>query len=146
MTRGEFVTTLVQLLGIPTEGTTYEAVPSDTPQWLKPYLAAAIRSGLTADLPASESGNFDAEAPITGAEAAIMIQNALDLSVSETALEALAGDELDVAGASVAVMAENGVVLTADEALTRGELAKALYRVKHLAMDAPGMTVIRKLK
>ena len=150
VSRGEFVSTLVQVLGIPVKDTSYNAVPADTPQWLKPYLAAAIRSGLTADLPIAESGSFEADRPITGAEAAVMIQNALDLSVSQTALEAAASNTEDDtpvwATSSVAVMSENGVMLSANQALTRGALAKVLYRVSHLAMEAPGMTVIRKQK
>nr|MBQ8244611.1 cadherin-like domain-containing protein [Oscillospiraceae bacterium]MBQ8245471.1 cadherin-like domain-containing protein [Oscillospiraceae bacterium] len=151
VSRGEFVSTLVQALGIPTDAASYTAVPADTPDWLKPYLAAAMRSGLTADLPMRESGSFEADQPITGAEAAVMIQNALDLSVSQTALEAVSAEGADEAvpswaAASVTVMSENGVVLTADQALTRGELAKALYRVSYLSVDAPGMQVIRKQK
>ena len=151
VSRGEFVSTLVQVLGIPTDNTVYEAVPADTPDWLKPYLAAAIRSGLTADLPLRESGSFEAEQPITGAEAAVMIQNALDLAVTQTALETVSAEEADEAVptwavASVTVMNENGVVLAADQALTRGELAKALYRVSYLSVDAPGMSIIRKQK
>lgn len=150
VTRGEFVSTLVQMLGIPTDNVSYASIPADTPNWLKPYLAAAMRAGLTADLPANENGCFEADLPITGAEAAVMIQNALDLSISETALETMAGEEwanVPVwATTSVAVMAENGVMLAADEPMTRAQLALALYRVSYLSVDAPGMTVIRKQK
>ena len=151
VTRGEFVSTLVQALGIPTDGVLYNSLPADTPLWLKPYLAAAVRAGLTADLPVSEDGCFNADQPISGAEAAVMIQNALDLSVSQTVLETLSSTGADSAvptwaAASVAVMSENGVDLTADQALTRGELAKALYRVSYLSVNAPGMSVIRKQK
>ena len=149
VSKGEFISTLVQVLGIPVTEETYAAIPTDTPGWLKPYLAAAIRSGLTADLPANESGSFEADQPISGAEAAVMIQNALDLSVSQTALETVSNEEQtaavpDWAMAAVTVMNENGLSITADQALTRGALAKMLYRVSHLAVDAPGMTVIRK--
>ena len=149
VTRGEFISTLVQMLGIPTDAVTYEAIPADTPNWLKPYLAAAIRAGLTADLPQAETGSFEADRAITGAEAAVMIQNALDLSLNETVLETIAETEDAVpawAVSSVAVMAENGVTLSIEGALTRGELAMALYRVSYLSLDAPGMTVIRKQK
>ena len=153
VSRGEFVTMLVQALSIPTENVSYDAIPEDTPDWLKPYLAAAIRSGLTADLPQTESGSFAADQAITGAEAAVMIQNALDLSISQQTLETLAmngnaeaeqGAVPTWAAVSMTAMAENGVALTADKNLTRGELAQALYRVSSLAIDAPGMTVIRK--
>ena len=148
VSRGEFVTMLVQALSIPTEDVSYDAIPQDTPDWLKPYLAAAMRAGLTAELPQAESGSFEADRAITGAEAAVMIQNALDLSISKTALETVATDSEEAiptwAAASITVMAENGVDLAADQALTRAELAKALYRVSYLSVDAPGMAVIRK--
>ena len=152
VSRGEFLTMLVQTLGIPVADVSYDAIPSDTPDWLKPYLAAAIRSGLTADLPQAESGSFEADKAITGGEAAVMIQNALDLTISQETLETLAtqtsGDsESDIpswAAVSMTAMAENGVSLTAGDTLTRGAMAEALYRVSYLAVDAPGMTVIRK--
>ncbi len=151
VSRGEFLTMLVQALSIPTEDAAFDAVPTDTPQWLKPYLAAAIRSGLTADLPVTESGSFEADKAITGSEAAVMIQNALDLTISQQTLETLAAEETAEdssvpvwAEVSMTAMAENGVMLSADKALTRGELANALYRVSYLALDAPGMTVLRK--
>ena len=152
VSRGEFLTMLVQTLSIPTQDISYDAIPGDTPGWLRPYLAAAMRAGLTADLPQSESGSFEADRAITGAEAAVMIQNALDLQISQQTLETLA-QQTDIsdqenavpswAEVSMTAMAENGIALDANKALTRGELAQALYRVSYLSVDAPGMTVIR---
>lgn len=153
VSRGEFLSMLVQALDIPTKEAVFEAIPEDTPDWLKPYLAAAMRAGLTADLPQAESGSFDAERDITGAEAAVMIQNALDLAISREALETMAAEASAESEAtavpvwaevSMTAMAENGITLTANDPLTRAQLAKVLYRVSYLAVDAPGMTVIRK--
>ena len=153
VSRGEFLSMLVQSLDIPTKEAAYEAIPEDTPTWLKPYLAAAMRAGLTADLPQAESGSFEAERDITGAEAAVMIQNALDLAISREALETMAAEasaeseEAAVpvwAEVSMTAMAENGITLAANDPLTRAQLAQVLYRVSYLAVDAPGMTVIRK--
>ena len=126
------------------EQTSTMALPEDTPQWLRPYLAAAHRAGLTDTIPVTESGSFDADAPITGAEAAVMIQNALDLSVSAATVET-DGKSNDPAWAevSLAVMAENGIALTAEDHLSRGQAAQALYAVSKLSLNAPGMTVIR---
>lgn len=132
MTRGEFTAMLVESLGISVdENATYTGFMDDSPAWLKPYLAAALRSGLTAGWPGGAT--FGADEPITGAEAALMIQNALDLTVSAAAVEAE-----DVA---VAVLAENGIVLTAGDAMTRSDVAMALYQVSLLSPTAPGMTV-----
>ena len=137
VSRGEFVTMLVQSLGISVEeDVTYTGFTDEVPTWLKPYLAAAQRSGLTAGWPNGSS--FGAKEPITGAEAALMIQNALDMPTS-----VMAGD-LSVADWALAVMAENGVMLTADGALTRADVAMALYRVNQLAKTAPGMQVFAR--
>ena len=103
-------------------------------------MAAAIRSGLTAGLP--EELTWDAG--ITGAEAAVMLQNALDLTVSTDADLAQNGDSIPVwAVSAVNALADNSVVLDAEGVLSRGEVAQVLYRVSQLAADAPGMTVLR---
>ena len=132
VTRGEFAAMLVEALGIRVEETaTYTGFTDECPAWLRPYLAAALRCGLTAGWPHGET--FDPDAPIHGAEAALMIQNALDLTVSAAAMEA--------ENTAVAVLAENGVVMDAATALTRGQMAMALYRVSRLSATAPGMRV-----
>ena len=147
--RGEFLAMLVEVLNIPTEDLSYEAIPADTPYWLRPYLAAAIRSGLTSDLPKTETGSFEAMEPITGAEVAVMLQNALDLSISQQTLEAvesadMAKEEVPAwAASSLTAMADNGITLNAEETLSRGQVAVLLYDVSQMAENAPGMTVIR---
>ncbi len=78
VTRGEFVTMLVKTLDIPVdEGLVYTGYTDEVPVWLQPYLAAAVRSGLTAGLENPEV--FLAEEVITTAEAAVMVANGLDL-------------------------------------------------------------------
>lgn len=148
VSRGEFLAMLVKLLDISTDDISTAQVPSDTPGWLKPYLAAAIRSGLTTGLPDTETGSWLADAPITGAEAAVMIQNALDLTVSQAALEteqadAAAEQQIPVwAASALTVLHGNGLALTADQAMTRGETAEVLYRVSKLSVYAPGMAIL----
>lgn len=150
VSRGEFLTMVVQALDIPVKDASFSGLPEDTPNWLKPYLAAAMRSGLTAGWPETETGSFHADQPITGAEAAVMLQNALDLSISqqtmETVVETSSQEETEVpawAATSLTAMADNGITLSATEALTRGEVAQVMYQVSQLAEDAPGMAVIR---
>ncbi len=144
VSREEFLAMVIQVLDIPTENAENVQLPVTTPQWLKPYLAAAQRSGLTAnwqtDAPLSD--------PITGAEAAVMLQNALDLTVSSKVLEAeqTSAQQEDIpswAVASLTVMAENGVVLEANAPMTRADVAEALYQVSRIAPEAPGMAVFR---
>ncbi len=137
VSRGQFVAMLVQCLGLKVDETVTNTGFADAcPAWLKPYLAAAQRAGLTAGWP--NGSNFGADEPVNGAEAALMIQNALDLPTS-----VMAGDE-NTANWAVAVMAENGVHLDARAALTRADVAVALYRVSKLAPTAPGMQVLAK--
>ena len=137
VSRGEFVTMLVQSLGLQVdENTTHTGFSDDCPNWLRPYLAAAQRAGLTAGWP--NGSIFGADEPVTGEEAALLIQNALDLSTCVMA------QEQNAAQWAVAVMAENGVNLVADAALTRADVAMALYRVSKLAATAPGMQVLAK--
>ncbi len=142
VSRGEFLTMVMQVLDVPVSGDPLEGVSVTTRTWLQPYLAAAIRSGLTADWLTDQ----DLDAPITGAEAAVMLQNALDLSVSSQALEAEPTFSEDVptwAVSSLTVMAENGVELEANAPMTRADAAQVLYQVSYLALEAPGMTVFR---
>jgi hypothetical protein len=151
VTRGEFLAMVVDALDIPTNEVSFSSIPADAPQWLKPYLAAAMRSGLTAGLPENKAGTFDADDPISGAEAAVMLQNALDLAVSQQSLEnmveASSQDQQETipawAATSLTAMADNGVSMNANLALTRGEVALIMYQVSQLAQEAPGMAVIR---
>lgn len=145
VSRGEFLAMMVKALDIPTSEAVNAGIPEDTPQWLKPYLAAAIRSGLTAQLPDTDAGTW-ASGNITGAEAAVMLQNALDLSISQQALETIAAQQEEVpvwAAASLTVMLDNGIALTANEPLTRAQLAEVLYHASILSLNAPGTAVFR---
>lgn len=75
VTGGEFLTMLVKTLEIPAEETVNAEGFEEAPVWLRPYLAAALRSGLTAGV-AMET--FGEDAAITGTQAAVMLENALD--------------------------------------------------------------------
>lgn len=141
VSRGEFVAMVVRCLDIPMEELNYVGIPQNAPQWLKPYLAAANRAGLLTGWPEAQ----DFSVPISGAEAAVLLNNALDLTVDPDALVQVAAmDTPDWATAAVTAMSCNGLTVDADCALTRGEMAQLLYGVKELSLNAPGMNVIRK--
>ena len=144
VSRGEFLAMVVKLLDVPVEDGEEVSVPEDTPQWLRPYLAAAIRSGLTAGLPEQEA----MDQMVTGGDAAVMLQNALDLTVTDEALETVSveQEQLQWAAPSLTVMAQHGLELEPEESLTRAQVAKILYQVEDLALNAPGVAVIRKQK
>ena len=132
VTRGEFTAMLVKALEItPEEELILTGYEDEVPHWLRPYLAAAVRSGLTAGLP--EQQVFGADTPITGAEAAVMLQNALDLQASHADTGMVLPEEIPVwAGYSLNALSEQGIVLDADRALTRSDAAMALYRTVQL--------------
>ena len=141
VSRGEFVTMLVKSLEIDVdEEATFTGYTDEIPTWLKPYLAAAVRSGLTAGLPAAET--FGAETPITGAEAAVMLNNALDLGLIEETVMAEETAAPDWAASSLHVLESHGITLT-EENLTRGQAAEILYQATILAKDAAGTVVLK---
>ena len=131
VSRGEFLTMLVKTLDIPAKEVWDTGYIPEAPLWLQPYLTAAARSGLTAGLPDQEV--FGEDSAITGAEAAVMLQNALDLAVSET----LAVEEDTPAWArnALAALTAAGMDLQANRALTRGEAAGLLYSCAQLAEE-----------
>ena len=137
----EFLIMVVKALGIPLEETVnYTGHPEDVPQWLRPYLAAALRSGLTAGLPAENTETLGM--PITGGAAAVMLQNALDFPVLTVVDEGQEGVP-QWAAVAVAALQDNGVSVKPAETLTRGEAAKLLYQISLLAEDAPGLAMYR---
>ena len=136
VTRGDFVAMLVQALNIPVdEDSTNTGFAEDIPSWLRPYLAAARRAGL---LEGWQDGDvFDAYAPMDGAQAAVMLQNVLDLP---TAVGATDSDAPQWAAAAMATMAENGIVLGLNH-MTRAQAAMTLYQVSRMAPSAPGSAI-----
>ncbi|MBO5954083.1 MAG: cadherin-like domain-containing protein [Oscillospiraceae bacterium] len=143
VSKGEFLAMVLKALDVPVENqAVYTGMAKDAPNWLKPYLAAAVRSGLLAGWPA-ESETFAADAPITGSEAAVILHNALDLSGTADVIRTDSEQVPTWADTAVAVMNENGFPFTADAAMNRGQVAQVLYQVSLIADDAPGMAVFR---
>lgn len=135
VTRGEFVTMLVKALDIPAdEELTYTGYIDEIPQWLQPYLAAAIRSGLTAGLPWQET--FGPEEAITGAEASVLLQNALDLTAAPEAMAQSDVSAPDWAQSSLTALSGSGIFLDPQTILTRADVAQALYQAALLTRQA----------
>lgn len=77
-----------------------------------------------------------------------MLQNALDLTISQQTMETMNQSEEETqvpawAAVSLTAMAENGIELDANESLNRGQVAQLLYQAARLAPDAPGSSVFR---
>lgn len=143
VTKGDFITMAVKSLGIPMDvNASYNGYTDQIPTWLQPYLAAAMRSGLTANLPVSETGALGIDEPITGAEAAVILQNAMDLSVSANA-KPVDKEIPDWAASAVIAMNDNGISINGTAQLTRGQVAVILYQANLLADSAPGLSMFQ---
>lgn len=137
VSQGQFLAMVMQMLEVPhAEQSLYPEMAADAPQWLRPYLTAALRSGLVANLPE----DFNGSAPITGAEAAVILQNAMDLSRQQ---KTEADETATYTETALTVMNENGLMLTADGELTRAQVADILYKAYTLAQNAPGIAVFK---
>ena len=140
VSRGEFLTMLVKTLELPVEETAdFTGFTDDTPNWLKPYLAAALRSGMTENWP--DAPEFGASKPITGAEAGLLVQNALNLSVSTVAGKETDGELPVWAESAVTAMSEIGIELDPTAELTREHAAGLLYQVSQLSRSVPNSEV-----
>lgn len=131
VSRGEFVTMLVRALNLPTDEAVTETGYSDVPQWLKPYLAAAIRSGLTSRLEAADT--FDPDTPVSAEDAAAMLCSALKLECREQ--PALSAQEETVSTGSQEIAAQNGFLFSSPT-LTRADAADILYQASRYPQNA----------
>ena len=132
VTKGQFLAMLLETLDVPVEEhAAYNELAENAPDWLRPYLAAAVRSGMMTE--AAES--FEYDMPITGAEAAMMLQNVLELPVQAAA------EDLSEEAQALSVMNCNGIAMHED-ILTRADVANILYQVS--ITDAPGKAIFRR--
>ncbi len=124
VTRGQFLAMLMEVLDMPTDRSAVETgFLDEAPMWLKPYLAAAMRSGIIQGYPAGAGAEFRPHQAVTQSEAAAMISRAVDFAVP------------------TASVAEEPVLLslpTGSGAVTRAEAAKTLYQISKLR-EASGL-------
>ena len=117
VTRGQFLAMLMEVLELPVDRTvTQTGFLDESPQWLKPYLAAALRSGIIAGYPAEGGVEFRAEQTVTAAEAAKMVHSAVAFAVPTAAMDVPQNPD--------------------PTPLTRAEAAKTLYRVSRLRRES----------
>ena len=131
VTRGEFLVMTMKALGLAgdenAESTGFE---DQCPGWLKPYLAAAQRSGLVRGYATETGAEFRANDPITGAEAASMVSLALDLPSAVISEDR----ELPVwAATALATVNDSGIAFSNTDTVTRAQAANALYQAVQVA-------------
>ena len=134
LTRGEFLVMAMKLLGAEPESarlTSGFADESKTPAWMRPYIVSAFKSGMVSGVTSPDGMVFRPSSNLTRAEAAVMLQNILDLPQSQEA--AVFSEDCAVpvwAQASVSALESAGIsipVTTSAENLTRREAAELLY-------------------
>ena len=134
LTRGEFLVMAMKLLGAEPESarlTSGFADEGQTPAWMRPYIVSAFKSGMVSGVTSPDGMVFRPSSNLTRAEAAVMLQNILDLPQSQEA--AVFSEDCAVpvwAQASVSALESAGIsipVTTSAENLTRREAAELLY-------------------
>lgn len=88
LTRGEFLVMAMKLLGAEPESarlTSGFADESKTPAWMRPYIVSAFKSGMVSGVTSPDGMVFRPSSNLTRAEAAVMLQNILDLPQSQEA-------------------------------------------------------------
>lgn len=141
VSRGQFLSMLMEVLDLPVEKNTVNTgFIDDAPTWLKPYLAAALRSGIISGYPSADGVEFRPDQPITSSEAAAMTQNALNFAIPTV---------FDSDGIAAAWKQEAASAVTETDlgfpknnlSLTRSDTAQILYKISVLKSQNPGIAI-----
>ena len=134
VSRGEFLVMAMKLMGLPAEKE--EALPAlsadeAVPAWLNPYLSEAFRRGILHGETENGQLRFRMEDGITGREAAVLLQNMMNLPVP-------AGQVISSQPAwsaqAVLALSDAGIRCSyTGETLTRLEIARLLYQAASLS-------------
>ena len=144
VSRGEFLIMTMQLLGSSQEDaalTSGFADEDQTPDWMRPFIVTALRNGVITGVSSENGLVFRPQAALTRAEAAVMLQNILDLPGSGSK-SVFASDEASAvpvwAADAVDALAGVGIEIarsTSAEPITRMEAGRLLYAVWSLSQQ-----------
>ena len=133
VSRAEFLVMAMELKGVPVDENLTASGFADAEEaaaWMQPYLASAMRRGLVSGESTEEGLMFRPNDPVTGQEAAVMLQNLLRLPITAAVIPS---EDTSWAAASLQALREAGVALSAPEApLTRQETACLLRQIADL--------------
>lgn len=134
VSRAEFLLMAMKLRNVPVnEKLTVSGFTDapDAPAWVQPYLATAMQRGIVCGEARPEGLMFRPNDPITGQEAAVMLQNLLQLPVPVSKLES---DGAAWAAVSLQALNEVGITLSNPlQPLTRLNTAKLLWQISQLS-------------
>ena len=126
VSRGQFLVMLMEVLDLPVDRRATETgFLDESPQWLRPYLSAAMRSGIISGYPAEGGVEFRADQAVSADEAATMIRNALQFAIPAAAID---GDDNAVPALPMGM-----------DPLTRADAAKTLYGLDLLRRESSGI-------
>jgi len=149
ISRGEFLVMAMQLVDADAALSDLHSGFADeaaTPVWMQPYIVSALSNGMITGEPSEEKMVFRPSEALTHAEAAVMLQNILQLP--DNNLQAVSSFENQSAlpawaEASAGALASAGIQLdmtTGEEPMTRLEAAKILYQ-SHLLLNQQDRSV-----
>lgn len=133
VSRGEFIAMCVAMTGRDEDAeplSTGFADESDTPAWLNPYVATALRCGYLTGVPSDTGLALQASSPITQAEAAKMVSALLSLPEDQSQTVMALEDGIPAWAAGAVSAMEQADVYTVSDAnapLTRREAAMLLH-------------------
>lgn len=134
VTRAEFLVMTMEFGDIdvdPALTTSGFADAAEAPAWVQPYLSAAMRKGIVSGIITESGLMFRPNDTVTGEQAAVMLQNMLELPVSAAATES---DVPAWAADSVQALSEAGITLdNSSQPLNRMQAAKLLYQISRLS-------------
>lgn len=141
VTRGEFLVMTMKLVGAEAAQDAIHSGFADeeaTPAWMQPYIVSALSNGMISGTSYENGMEFRSADYLTHAEAAVMLQNILQLP-GQSAQAVGSFDENSTVPAwaekAVAVLSSAGIeldTLHSDAAVTRRDAANILYRVSCL--------------
>ena len=113
---------------------------------MQPYIVSALADGMISGTQSEDGVYFLPQAALTKAEAAVMLQNILQLPTSDTqTVGAFEGSELPVwAEKAVSALSAAGIglhVTDSEEIMTRQDTALTLYRVHELLQTEAAPTL-----
>lgn len=143
VSRGEFLVMAMNLVGADAPAEELRSGFSDeeaTPVWMQPYIVSALGNGMISGEQSEAGMVFRPEAALTTAEAAVMLQNILQLPDSVQAVGSFDQNTAFPVWAETAVSALSSAGIyvkadTGDEIMTRLSAAKVLYQVNQLLQD-----------
>ena len=133
VTRAEFLVMAMELKGVSVDEDLTVSGFTDAEEaasWMQPYLACAMRRGLVSGETTEDGLVFRPNDPVTGQEAAVMLQNLLRLPITAAVIPS---EEKSWAAASLQALREAGIPMAEPEAaLTRHDTAQLLRQIADL--------------